>query len=93
MFWDFCQTSLFWVEGKYRMKKAITILLLLSAFGVFSQKKMMAHPSVGLTGRPLFQIFEENSSLIFKQYPNYEFGGFVENKFLLKKNSLDLRIG
>ena len=75
------------------MKKALTFLLLLNAFGVFSQKKMMARPSIGLTGSPLFQIFEENSSLIFKQNPNYEFGGFVVNKFLLKKNSLDLRIG
>jgi hypothetical protein len=75
------------------MKKALTLLLLLNAFGVFSQKKMMARPSFGLTVSPLFHVFEENSSLIIKQNPNYEFGGFLVNKFLLKNNSLDLRIG
>lgn len=75
------------------MKTALTIFLILSAFGLRSQKKMIVHPSVELIASPLFHLFEKNSSLIFNQNQNYEFGGFFVNKFLLKKNSIDLRIG
>lgn len=74
------------------IKSFILILISFSNWG-FSQKKMMIHPSVELTASPLFHLFEKNSSLIFNQNQNYEFGGFFVNKFLLKKNSLDLRIG
>lgn len=75
------------------MKKALTIFLLFSSFGLLSQKKMMVHPYVGFYGSPIYHLFEKNSSLIYSQDACFEFGGLISNRFLLKKNSLDLRIG
>jgi hypothetical protein len=71
----------------------LILILVINSNRVFSQKKMMARPSVGLSVSPLFHLFEKNSNLEFNRYSNFEIGGFIGNKFLTKKNSLDLRLG
>jgi hypothetical protein len=81
------------VEGKYRMKKAITILLLLSAFGVFSQKKMMAHPSVGFQFGPVITNYRSDQNFDYTNYFCYSYFGQLSNRFNLKKNALELSFG
>jgi len=75
------------------MKKALTLLLLLSALGVFSQKKMMAHPSVGFQFGPVITNYRSNQNFDYTNYFCYSYFGQLSNRFNFKKNALELSFG